>query len=103
MIETTIVLLAGALPLRMAAIFTSTVSEQAENFTLKRLANNNYHTCSMIRSKLPCFLRAIPLECRGKGEKCVCPRESTEKSDTSIKKMRVEQKWRNIDMTISHK
>jgi hypothetical protein len=70
MIATTIVLLAGALPLRMAAIFTSTVSERAENIPLKRLDNNNYHTsCSMIRSKLPCFPRAVPLECRGKGKK----------------------------------
>ena len=34
----------------------------------------------MIRSKLPCFPRAVPLECRGKGEKWVCPRESTEKN-----------------------
>jgi hypothetical protein len=69
MIAATIVLLDGALPLRMAAIFICTVSEQAENFPLKRLDNNNYHTCSMIRSKLPCFPRAVPLECRGKGEK----------------------------------
>jgi hypothetical protein len=69
MIVTTIVLLAGALPLRMAAIFTSTVSERAEYFPLKSLDNNKYHTCSMIRSKLPCFPRAVPLEYRGKGEK----------------------------------
>jgi len=79
MITTTIVLLAGALPLRMTAIFTSTVSKRAEIFPLKRLDNDNYHTCPMIRSKLPCFPRAVPLECRGKGEKWVCPREPTEK------------------------
>ena len=57
----------------------------------------------MIRIKLPCFPRAVPLECRGKREKWVFPRDSTEKSDTSINKVRVEQKWRKIDMTISHK
>jgi hypothetical protein len=39
MIATTIVLLAGALPLRMAAIFTSTVSERAEYIPFKRLDN----------------------------------------------------------------
>ena len=37
---TTIVLLAGALSLRMAAIFISTVSERAENFPSKRLDND---------------------------------------------------------------
>jgi hypothetical protein len=40
MITTTIILLAGALPLRMAAIFISTVSERAENFPSKRLDND---------------------------------------------------------------
>jgi hypothetical protein len=51
MITPTIVLLAGALPLRMAAIFTSNVSELAEKCPLKRLYN--YHTCSMIREQAP--------------------------------------------------
>ena len=52
MITTTIVLLAGALPLRMAAIFIST--------------QRHYHTCSMIRSKLPCFPRAVPIRVQRK-------------------------------------
>ena len=66
MIATATVLLAGALPLRLAAIFTSTVSERAEKFPLKRLDNNNYHTRSMIRSKLPCFPRAVPIRVQRK-------------------------------------
>jgi hypothetical protein len=51
MITPTIVLLAGALPLRMAPIFTSTVSEIAEKCPLKTL--DNYHTRSMIREQAP--------------------------------------------------
>ena len=44
MITTTIILLAGALPLRMAAIFISTVSERAENFPSKNLTTTLSHS-----------------------------------------------------------
>jgi hypothetical protein len=67
MITPTIVLLAGALPLRMAAIFTSTVSELAENFPLKRL--DNYLTRSIIREQAPMLPEGSTLGVQRKREK----------------------------------
>jgi hypothetical protein len=67
MITPTIILLAGALPLRMAAIFTSTVSDRAEKYPLKRL--DNYHTCSMIREQVPMLTEGGTLRVQRKRRK----------------------------------
>jgi hypothetical protein len=66
MITTTIVLLAGALPLRMAAMSLSMLKIfPGKDLTTKTI------TLVQFRSKLPCpcFPRAVPLEFRGKEEK----------------------------------
>jgi len=64
----------------------------------KRINNNNYRTRSMIRSKLPCFPRALPLESRGKGETWVCLREIIQQSESGAK---MEEHWYDNQPQIS--
>jgi len=60
----------------------------------------------MIRSRLPCFPRAVPLECRGNGEKWVCPRETTEKkwhiNQQSESGPKMEENWHDNQPQIAN-
>ena len=53
----------------------------------------------MIRSKLPCFPRVVPLECSGKGDKWVCLREINQQSESGAK---MEGNWHDNQPQIAN-